>query len=58
MEELMKQYNEMFGESFPMIPIGWFKTDEEVIAIVNECLAKGKTAYDLGYAELEEDVDI
>lgn len=56
-EEYLRKYMEQFGDSFPMIPLGWGRTREEVIAIIKECLDKKKDVYALGYVEDDEDID-
>jgi len=54
MPEKLNEYNERFGEGFPMIPLGWGRTDEQVMAIIEECLEKNKDVYELGYVKEEE----
>lgn len=45
---LMK-YNEIFEDGFPMTPLGWFYSDEELTKIIGECLEKCKSVKELGY---------
>ena len=47
-ERLMEEYWEMFGETFPTIPLAWDSTDDEVEKMLRECIGKKKTAYQLG----------
>ena len=47
--EKLERYSEVFGEGFPMIPVAWGRSDEEVEKLVDNCLDKRKTAYELGY---------
>lgn len=56
MEEKLKEYAERFGDGFPMIPLAWGRTDKEVIKIIDDCLDKGKDAYELGYVEDDDDI--
>lgn len=56
LDEKLKEYAERFDDGFPMIPLGWGKTDEEIIAIIDDCLEKGKDVYELGYVTDDEDV--
>ena len=51
LQEKMKEYAEKFDDGFPMIPLGWGRTDAELIDIIDECLRKNKDVYDLGYVE-------
>lgn len=51
LQEKMKEYAEKFDDGFPMIPLGWGRTDAELIDIIDECLQKNKDVYDLGYVE-------
>lgn len=48
LQEKLKEYAKRFGEGFPMIPLGWTRTDEEIIELIDRCLEKGKNAYQLG----------
>lgn len=56
-EELQEKYREMFGENLPTYQICRGRTDEEVNAILRECIDKGKDVYDLGYCTLDDDVE-
>lgn len=49
--EKLDEYTERFGDGFPMIPVAWGRTDEEVIAIIDHCLSENKDAYTLGYVK-------
>ena len=55
-EELHEQYYDMFGESVPAYQICRGRTDEEIDAIIRECLEKKKDVYELGYCTLDDDV--
>lgn len=55
MEKKLREYVDMFGEGFPMIPLGWGRTDEEVIEIIDRCLKEKKDVYELGLVN-EEDI--
>ena len=44
----LKEYAKTFGEGFPMIPLGWGRDDDEVIALIDRCLKEKKDAYELG----------
>lgn len=57
LEEKMKQYGKKFDDGFPMIPLGWGRTDEEIIEIIDECLEKGKDVYELGYLDDDDEVE-
>lgn len=50
-EELLERYAEVFGDGFPTIPLAWGRSDDELAEIVQECLDKGKDAYELGLVE-------
>ena len=56
MDDKLNEYAEKFGDGFPMMPLAWGRTDEEVIEIIDECISKGKDAYALGYVEEDDDV--
>ena len=53
---LQQEYAQNFDDGFPMIPIAWGRSDEEVIKIIEECLVKGKDAYELGYVKDDPDI--
>ena len=55
-EELLKAYIKRFGEGFPTMMVARGRTEQEVDDIINECLAKGKDAYELGYAEDDDNI--
>lgn len=54
MDEMLDKYAEMFDDGFPMIPLGWGRSESEIIDIIKECLDKGKDVYELGYVELKD----
>lgn len=56
MKQALDSYWKRFGDVFPTIPLAKGRTDEEVIAIINECLTKGKDVYELGYASNSRDI--
>ena len=49
MEGYLDKYYDEFGEAFPMIPLMWGRTEEEVVQIIKKCLSEHKDAYELGY---------
>lgn len=54
--ELFEEYAKRFGDGFPMIPLGFGRTTEEVEAIIKRCLKEGKDAYELGLVEDDDEV--
>ena len=56
MDDKLDAYAEKFGEGFPMMPLAWGRTDDEVIEIIDDCLSNGKDVYELGYVEDDDDV--
>lgn len=57
MHQALKRYREKFGDFFPTIPLAVSRTDYEVIAIIDECLKKGKDVYELGYISSDPNID-
>lgn len=55
MDEWLKKYAETFDDGFPMIPIAWGRTDDEVIEIIKKCIDEGKDAYAMGLVEDDDD---
>ena len=55
LEKKMKEYTKKFEDGFPLSPLGWGRSDDELIKIIDHCLAEGKDVYELGY--LEDDID-
>ena len=57
LDEKLEQYLEAFGESFPMIPLAWGRTEKETISLIDECIQLGKNAYERGLVEDSADID-
>lgn len=57
LEKKMQKYTQVFGEAFPMIPLGWGRSDAEIIAIIDKCLKENKDVYELGYVEDDLNID-
>ncbi len=55
MDEWLEKYFDMFGEGFPTFQIARGRTDDECIEIIKTCIENKKDAYELGYAEDDED---
>ena len=45
--ELFEEYAKRFGDGFPMIPVGFGRTEEEIKKIIKRCLDENKDAYEL-----------
>lgn len=56
-DKKMMAYAKKFGDSFPMMPLGWGRSDEEIITIIDRCLKTGKDVYELGYVKDDPDLD-
>lgn len=56
MDEWLKKYAEAFDDGFPTIPLAFGRSDEEVIALIKQCLDAGKDAYDMGIIEDNTDL--
>lgn len=56
LDRLLFEYNVKFDEGFPTYQLFRGRTDEECAEIVQECLDKGKTAYDLGLVTDEDEI--
>lgn len=52
-EEAIKLYDETFEDTFPTIPLLMDIPDDEVIEMINKCIAEGKDVYDMGYLSLD-----
>lgn len=55
-DALMIEYAKKFGDGFPSFQIARTISEEETIAIIQECLDKGKDAYELGFVTDNEDI--
>lgn len=53
LDEALKSYEKKFDDSFPTVPLLLHGSDEEVIEIINKCIAEGKDVYDMGYLSLD-----
>ena len=47
-DRALDAYYDHFGECFPSIPLRWGRTDEEVIEMIDQCLAEDKDVYEMG----------
>ena len=56
--DALKRYADCFGDRFPTIPLAWTREDKEVIAMIEHCIAEGKTVYELGILPDPMTVDI
>lgn len=57
LDKLLDQYVKKFGDGFPMIPLAWGRSDEEVCEIIKKCIKAGKDAYELGLVSDDEDIN-
>lgn len=51
------QYYEVFGDGFPSYQLARGRSDDEVIAIIKQCLEAKKDVYELGLATLDDDTE-
>lgn len=49
----LELYENTFDDTFPTIPLLLEKSDEEVIEIINKCVAEKKDVYDMCYLSLD-----
>lgn len=56
LDEYLLKYLKKFNEGFPMIPLGWGRSEKEVIKLIKQCLDEGKTVYELGLLDTDEDI--
>ena len=57
LEKKMQAYAQVFDDGFPMVPLGWGRSDAEIIEIIDRCLKENKDVYELGYIENNPDID-
>lgn len=55
LDKYLDEYTKAFDDGFPMIPLAWGRTDEEVIEIIKKCLENKKDAYEMGLVDNEDD---
>lgn len=48
LDNWLKKYAEKFDDGFPMIPLGWGRTEEEIIELIKNCISNNKNAYEMG----------
>ena len=53
LDEALRKYREIFGDSFPTIPIMNGKDEKDVIEMIENCIKAKKDAYDNGYLILD-----
>lgn len=51
----LESYEKTFDDSFPMFPM-MGKEANEVVEIINDCIAENKDVYDMGYLSLDGNV--
>lgn len=56
LDNWLKKYAEKFDDGFPMIPIGWGRTEEEIIELIKNCISENKDVYEMGLVK-EENVE-
>ena len=57
LENKLKEYDEKFGESFPMMPLAWGLTEQETVELIDECIRMGKSAYERGLVSDDTDIE-
>jgi hypothetical protein len=57
LDKKMQEYARQFDDGFPMIPLGWGRSETEIIEIIDKCLKENKDVYELGYIENNSDID-
>ena len=57
MDEKLQEYVDRFGEGFPMMPLAWGRDEDEVIAMIDDCLSHDKNAYDMGFIEEDDEAE-
>lgn len=50
-EQLKKEYEEMFDDGFPTVPLEQ-EGIEECIKMLMTCIEQGKSVYELGYVDI------
>lgn len=56
-DEMMIEYAKRFEDGFPSFQIMRTRSDDEIIIIIEDCLEKGKDAYELGYVSDNEEIE-
>lgn len=49
LEAALKRYMDTFDDSFPSFQLMNGRTDDEVIKMIDECIAENKDVYDMGF---------
>ena len=57
LDKKLKEYSKRFGDGFPMYQLGRFRSEDEIIAIIDRCLSEGKDTYALGLVTDDYDVE-
>ena len=56
-DRMMIEYAKRFGDGFPSFQIMRTRSDDEIVVIIEDCLEKGKDAYELGYVSDNEEIE-
>ena len=55
LENWLKKYAKKFDDGFPMIPLGWGRSEEDIIYLIKVCISKNKDVYEMGFIKDEDD---
>ena len=57
LDEYLQKYIDEFEDGFPMIPLAWGRSDDEIVEIIKRCLKEKKDVYQLKILEEDPEVD-
>ena len=53
--EALDRYRDVFDDNFPTVPF-MGASEDEIIEMINKCIAEKKDVYDMGYLSLDPDI--
>ena len=53
----LEEYEKVFNDGFPTIPLMLNRTEEEVIKMIEQCIKENKDVYTIEFLEDDEDIE-
>lgn len=54
LKKAYEKYKKKFNDDFPTIPLAESMSEEEIMAMIDECISNNKDVYDMGYLSLDD----
>lgn len=54
LKKAYEKYKKKFNDDFPTIPLAESMSEEEIMAMIDECISNNKDVYDMGYLSSDD----